>query len=68
MRCGDLVLGKRPSAVVTLVQRTSRLVLLVALPAGWRAEQGRPALTTAMDRLPKSAGSLVDLGPRQGDG
>ena len=50
---GDLVLGKRPSAVPTLVERTSRAVLLVALPAGWRAEQVRPALTAAMGRLPK---------------
>jgi IS30 family transposase len=49
---GDLVLGKRPSAVLTLVERTSRAVLLVALPAGWRAEQVRPALTAAMRRLP----------------
>jgi IS30 family transposase len=29
---GDLVLGKRPSAVLTLVERTSRSVLLVAQP------------------------------------
>jgi IS30 family transposase len=50
---GDLVLGKRPSAVLTLIERTSRAVLLVALPAGWQAEQVRPALTTAMGRLPK---------------
>jgi IS30 family transposase len=50
---GDLVLGKRPSAVLTLVERTSRAVLLVALPAGWRAEQVRPALTAAMRRFPK---------------
>jgi transposase, IS30 family len=50
---GDLVLGKRPSAVLTLVERTSRSVVLVALPAGWRANQVRPALTTAMDRLPE---------------
>jgi IS30 family transposase len=50
---GDLVLGKRPSAVLTLVERTSRSVLLVALPAGWRANQVRPALTTAMGRLPE---------------
>jgi len=50
---GDLVLGKRPSAVLTLVERTSGSVVLVALPAGWRAEQVRPALTAAMSRLPK---------------
>ncbi len=49
---GDLVLGKRPSAVLTLVERTSRSVLLVALPAGWRAEQVRPALPEAMSQLP----------------
>jgi IS30 family transposase len=50
---GDLVLGRRPSAVLTLVERTSRSVVLVALPAGWRADQVRSALTTATDRLPK---------------
>jgi transposase, IS30 family len=51
---GDLVLGKRPSAVLTLVERTSRAVLLVTLPAGWRAEQVRPALTAAIGQLPRS--------------
>ena len=50
---GDLVLGKRPSAVVTLVERTSRYLTLIALPDGWRAEQVRPALTEAMDPLPR---------------
>jgi IS30 family transposase len=50
---GDLVLGKRPSAVLTLVERTSRSVLLVALLHGWRAEQVRPALVAAMGRLPR---------------
>jgi IS30 family transposase len=50
---GDLVLGKRPSAVLTLVERTSRSVVLVALPAGWRADQVRLALTAAMERLPR---------------
>jgi IS30 family transposase len=49
---GDLVLGKRPSAVLTLVERTSRSVLLVALPNGWRAEQVRPALTGTHDTAP----------------
>jgi IS30 family transposase len=38
---GDLLLGKRPSAVLTLVERTSRSVVLVALPARWRAEHAR---------------------------
>jgi IS30 family transposase len=50
---GDLVLGKRPSAVLTLVERTSRSIVLVALPAGWRAEQVRSALTVAVGRLPR---------------
>jgi IS30 family transposase len=50
---GDPVLGKRPSVVLTLVERTSRSVLLVALPAGWRAEQVRPALTAGVGRLPR---------------
>ena len=50
---GDLVLGMRPSAVLTLVERTSRSVLLVALPHGWRANQVRPALVAAMERLPR---------------
>jgi transposase, IS30 family len=51
---GDLALGKRPSAVLTLVERTSRSVVLVALPTGWRADQVRPALTTAMKQLPRT--------------
>jgi IS30 family transposase/catechol 2,3-dioxygenase-like lactoylglutathione lyase family enzyme len=45
---GDLLLGKRPSAVVTLVERTSRYVTLVALPDGYKAEQVRPALAAAV--------------------
>jgi IS30 family transposase len=50
---GDLVLGKRPSAVATLVERTSCFITLVALPDGWRAEQVCPALTAAVRRLPE---------------
>jgi hypothetical protein len=42
-----------PGVVVSMVERTSRSVVLVALPAGWRANQVRPALTTAMGRLPE---------------
>jgi IS30 family transposase len=42
---GDLLLGKRPSAVVTLVERASRYV---ALPDGYKAEQVRPAVAAAV--------------------
>ncbi|MEU0836477.1 hypothetical protein [Streptomyces sp. NPDC005969] len=31
---GDLVMGTRPSAVATLVERTSRYTAIVALPDG----------------------------------
>jgi IS30 family transposase len=50
---GDLLLGKRPSAVVTLVERASRYLTLVALPDGYKAEQVRPALAAAVTRLPE---------------
>jgi len=49
---GDLVLGRRPSAVATLVERSTRFVQLVALPDGYRAEQVRPALAAVIQRLP----------------
>ncbi|MES9540413.1 MULTISPECIES: IS30 family transposase [unclassified Actinomadura] len=44
---GDLVMGTRPSAIATLVERTSRRVCLVALPDGIKAHQVRPHLTRA---------------------
>jgi IS30 family transposase/DNA-binding CsgD family transcriptional regulator len=50
---GDLLLGKRPSAVVTLVERASRYLTLVALPEGYKAEQLRPALAAAVTWLPE---------------
>jgi IS30 family transposase len=50
---GDLVLGRRPSAVGTLVERQSRYVLLFPLPEGVTAHQVRPALTAAVGRLPQ---------------
>ena len=50
---GDLVFGKRPSAVGTLVERPSRYVLLFPLPNGFTAEGMRPALTAAVLRLPQ---------------
>jgi IS30 family transposase len=50
---GDLLLGKRPSAVATLVERASRYLTLVALPDGYKAEQLRPVLAAAVARLPE---------------
>ena len=50
---GDLVFGRRPSAVGTLVERHSRYVLLFPLPDGFTAERMRPALTAAVLRLPQ---------------
>jgi transposase, IS30 family len=47
------VFGKRPSAVGTLVERHSRYVLLFPLADGLTAERMRPALTTAVLRLPE---------------
>ena len=41
---GDLVMGRRPSAVATLVERPSRYLRLVALPAGIKAPAVRAAL------------------------
>ena len=50
---GDLVLGKRPSAVGTLVERHSRYVVLFPLPEGFTAQRMRPALTAAVLQLPQ---------------
>ena len=50
---GDLIFGKRPSAVGTLVERHSRFVVLFPLPDGFTAERMRPALTAAVGRLPQ---------------
>jgi transposase, IS30 family len=50
---GELVLGKRPSAVGTLVERHSRDVLLFPLPDGFTAQRMRPALTAAVLQLPE---------------
>lgn len=50
---GDLVLGRRPSAVATLIERTSRYTLLIALPGGFTAPAVRAALTDAVLALPR---------------
>jgi IS30 family transposase len=39
---GDLLVGKRPSAVVSLVERASRYVTLVALHDGTKLSRSAP--------------------------
>ncbi len=51
---GDLVMGRRPSAVATLVERRSRLVKVVALQQGIKAPAVRAALVDAFDGVPAS--------------
>ncbi|MDR7172964.1 IS30 family transposase [Nocardia kruczakiae] len=51
---GDLVMGSRPSAIATLVERTSRFTVLVALPDGLKADQVTPHLTRCLLGLPAS--------------
>ena len=48
---GDLVMGRRPSAVATLAERSSRYLLLVALP-GITAHAVQPALRDALHQVP----------------
>ncbi len=50
---GDLLLGKRPTAIATLVERSTRYTQLVALPDGMRAEPVRVALTASIATLPE---------------
>ena len=50
---GDLLMGKgNSSAIATLVERTSRFVILQRLPYDHTAERMAYALTAAMNRLP----------------
>jgi IS30 family transposase len=50
---GDLIVGKLPSAVATLVERKTRFVMLIALPDGHRADQVADALTARITTLPE---------------
>ena len=49
---GDLLFGKRSSAVATLVERKSRFVMLVGLPGGHTADVVADALADAITGLP----------------
>ena len=50
---GDLLLGKRPTGIATLVERSTRYCQLVALPDGHSAEAVRDALIESIGSLPE---------------
>ena len=50
---GDLLMGKRQTAIGTLVERWSRYVMLFPLPDGNTAEAVRTALAATVQRLPE---------------
>ncbi|MBD8078647.1 IS30 family transposase [Cellulosimicrobium arenosum] len=57
---GDLILGEGSrSAVGTLVERTTRLTLLLHLPNGKSAEQVETAMRTAITKLPSSLARTI---------
>ncbi len=49
---GDLLMGRRQTAIGTLVERHTRYVMLFPLPDGNTAETVRDALTETVQRLP----------------
>ena len=52
---GDLVFGKRMSPVATLVERSTRFVMLVAVPNGHKADVVADALAAKITTLPAAA-------------
>jgi IS30 family transposase len=50
---GDLLMGKRQTAIGTLVERATRYVMLFRLPDGNTAESVRTALAETIQRLPE---------------
>ncbi len=66
---GDLIVGKDNKSVIgTLVERSTRFVLLLHLPHGHDAAGVAQAMTAAMGAMPAPAAPVADLGPGPGDG
>jgi IS30 family transposase len=49
---GDLVMGRRPSAVATLVERSTRYVRVVSLPDGIKADAVSAAIAADLQQIP----------------
>src|SRR4029077_16730470 len=65
---GDLVFGRGMTPVATLVERSTRYLMLVGLPDGHRAELVADALAAAITTLPRQLTPIPDLGPGPRDG
>ncbi len=65
---GDLIMGRRQTAIGTLVERWSRYVMLFPLPDGKTAEAVRVALTATVQRLPRTSLAVPQLGSKQRNG
>ena len=65
---GDLVFGRGMSPVATLVERSTRFLMLVALPEGHRADLVADALAAKITTLPAALDQDTDLGPGPRDG
>ncbi len=67
---GDLIIGKNgASAIGTLVERTTRFVILLHLPDGRSAERVREAMTAAIGTLPTALRRSItwDQGTEMGE-
>jgi len=68
---GDLLLGSRPggSAIITLVERSTRFVMLGRLPGGQASDEVVPVLTELMRRVPETLRRSLtwDLGAEMAD-